>query len=216
VTDPSRETVASGPGGGRAPDASARGTAAVPGSRGWAEVMDEPAEACLADPEKGLDAAIEVRRRALGALAGDVLDSVATGLRNNLGVDLAARYRRSGQVRDLLDACSLGRQVLDATGVDDGHRIAAAVNLAGRLSLLARHDGYGTRLQEGLDLLQAELARVPVGDDEMAAEFMTAYHRYLATGAEPGAALARLQAEWARDRPALHYAPWIVVTRHPR
>ena len=50
-------------------------------------------------------------------------------------------------------------------------------------------------------------------DDEATAEFMTAYHRELATGAAPGRALSSVQATWSASRPAFLYAPWVVVVR---
>jgi tetratricopeptide (TPR) repeat protein len=50
-------------------------------------------------------------------------------------------------------------------------------------------------------------------DDEATAEFMTAYHRELATGTAPGRALSSVQATWSASRPAFLYAPWVVVVR---
>jgi len=135
----------------------------VPGSLDWARAMDELAEELLhADwpagaggpagrAVTGLDAAIGVRRLALGQLDGDLAATAGLDLRNNLAVDLASRYQAGGGLADLLESCALSREVLARAA--PGDLLAAAAGLAGRLSLLARNPGYETVLGEAIGLL---------------------------------------------------------------
>ncbi len=81
---------------GTVPERAARATAGlVPGGLDWARAMDELAEDLLrADGPAGravtgLDAAIAVRREAIGRLDGDLAASAGLDLRNNLAVDEA-------------------------------------------------------------------------------------------------------------------------------
>ena len=147
---------------GTVPERAARATAGlVPGGLDWARAMDELAEELLrADGPAGravtgLDAAIAVRREAIGRLDGDLAASAGLDLRNNLAVDLASRYQAGGGLADLLESCALSREVL--AGAAPGDLLTAAAGLAGRLSLLARNPGYEAELGEAIGLLAGVL-----------------------------------------------------------
>ena len=141
------------------------GTGLAPGCLDWAEAMDDLPEAFLREMPAGdggpslaaLDAAVLVRRRTLRLLDVSLHGTVGLDLRNNLAVDLSSRYRRAGGLQDLLDACSLGRQVLAGSG--PGDLLAAAASLAGRLSMLARNPGHEAELDDAIRLLSEALAQ---------------------------------------------------------
>jgi hypothetical protein len=154
----------------------AAGEGLTPGGLEWADAMNELAEELLADAESAsgapgqameglaaLDAAVQVRRRAVDLLAPE-LRSAERGvvLLHNLGVDLANRYRLGGGLADLLDACDLGQQVLAAA--DPGDLLFAAVSLAGRLGLLARNPGHEPALGRAIGLLGDALERTAEND----------------------------------------------------
>ena len=136
------------------------------GKLAWAKAMDELAESYLeparSAPIAGLDAAIEVRRQALQQLDEPLQGTIGTILRNNLAVDLSSRYRRAGTLPDLIAACELGRRALSDS--DDSGRLTAAANLAGRLSMLARHPGRAAELDNAIDLMHVAL-RQAAGQD---------------------------------------------------
>lgn len=134
------------------------------GSLAWARAMDELAESYLEGPASvaGLDAAVEVRRQALRQLDESLPREIGTDLRNNLGVDLSSRYRSGGHLPDLVEACELGRQVLADS--DDSGRLTAAANLAGRLSMLARHPGHEAELDDAIDIINRALQQAPETD----------------------------------------------------
>jgi hypothetical protein len=108
----------------------AAGRGLRPGSRAWAEAMDELAESLLDEAVSGraggvpdgagvLDAAVLVRRRAIGSLDAELQAAAGADLRHNLGVDLTNRYRLGGGLSDLENACELGRVVLAEAGPAD-------------------------------------------------------------------------------------------------
>jgi hypothetical protein len=183
---------------GTVPERAARATAGlVPGGLDWARAMDELAEEFLrADGPAGhavtgLDAAIAVRREAIGRLDGDLAASAGLDLRNNLAIDLASRYQAGGGLADLLESCALSREVL--AGATPGDLLTAAAGLAGRLSLLARNPGYEAELGEAIGLYEGLLA-----DPAVAADARPAILSNLANGL-----LARFERDrTARARPA--------------
>jgi hypothetical protein len=155
----------------------ARATAGlVPGGPDWARALDELAEEFLhADGPAGpgvpadhaetpLDAAIGVRRLAIGRLDDDLAATVGLDLRNNLAVDLASRYQAGGGLDDLLESCALSHEVLAGAAPTD--LLTAAAGLAGRLSLLARNPGYEAELDQAIGLLAGVLERA--GHDDPA------------------------------------------------
>lgn len=146
----------------------AAGRGLRPGSRAWAEAMDELAESLLDEAVSGhagavpdgpnaLDAAVLVRRRAIGSLDAELQATAGADLRHNLGVDLTNRYRLGGGLSDLENACELGCVVLADAGPAD--QLIAAATLAGRLGLLARIPGHEAELGSAIRALTDALKR---------------------------------------------------------
>ena len=193
----------------------AAGRSLRPGSRAWAEAMDELAELLLDEAVSGhagglsdgpgsLDAAVLVRRRAIGSLDAELRATAGADLRHNLGVDLTNRYRLTGKLGDLQDACELAREVLrDASPAD---QLIAAATLAGRLGLLARVPGRQAELGRAIRVLTDAIERC--ADDDPArpiavtslAGLETQRWRRDGDFAALGAAAVALQAELRREQ----------------
>jgi tetratricopeptide (TPR) repeat protein len=125
-------------------------------SEAWVRAADELAESWVARGD--LDRAIGIRRAALDRLPAGVPDWMRLDLTTNLGIDVMERYRRGGDVADLVEARAIAERVWAASPVD--RRVAAAAYLAGRIDDPER----GARiLEEALDAAADDDPERPVG-----------------------------------------------------
>jgi hypothetical protein len=175
--------------------------ATTAGSESWAKAMDELAESWVRDGD--LTQAIAIRRGALAGPAADVPLWIRLDLSTNHGIDLMDRYRRDGDLNDLLAACALGEQVWAASPA--GSRLEVTANLAGRLSVLAAATGYPDPEERARTRLEQELAAASAADPQ----------HPLVVAALAGVHLQRWQRDGDRDRLAAAVRA-VTVGLHPQ